>query len=334
MRKQNILAIILLPLLMVSLVGCSSDGPTLEHKTDKDEIAQFQHSKDGVDKFYHQLSDRKGETNIPSIETYNNVTTDNLKKLGVSIFKDGKDEAYLKYYDDIYEFAAGFGGYGFINAVVCDYDNNGISDILYTYSFGSGTHRSEVAVFDLAKFKVSHLFSTFDEDDLIKSMSDLILEKRIVDDKPVYEAYTADLTFEIVEENAYSMVESAGKKELFKVVDFSEFEYTFISTKVEQQYTFTIDSWRIASFNQRGALVTNFLLEHNIIGLSYKQLVVYLGEPDIKETITLESNPPQFGGYILTYYLSDYPQLPGYAEKKLWIQTNYLEIITTYSYSR
>ena len=65
------------------------------------------------------------------------------------IFKDPNlCDAYLLDGEEIYALGTGFGGYGFTSAVPFDYGFNEVPDLLFTYSWGSGFHRSHLALFD------------------------------------------------------------------------------------------------------------------------------------------------------------------------------------------
>lgn len=216
MKNKKILTILLAILSSAAIASCSSYNENIS------EEAQFSSSKNGVENFYYLLYEKdKDLTPLLEEENCYNVTTENLKKTGVSIFKF-KDECvtYLKYGDDIYHFAGGFGGYGFVNAVTCDFDHNGKVDILYTYSYGSGIHRSIVSVFNLTTFEVTDLFSTFGDDAFDKDtyMSDLVLEKTILNNKPIYESYISELHF-----GDSSLVDSAREIKLAKTIDFSDY---------------------------------------------------------------------------------------------------------------
>ncbi len=311
MNKTKYFLITSLSLMFITLASCSNNPYTsLKHK-DVNEQVTFKHSKEGVNEFYNLLTSINENKYIKEKETFYNVTTDNIKNLGVSLFKDGFANTYLLYKNNIYYFAFGNGGYGFINAVTCDYDNNGISDILYTYSYGSGIHRSEVALFDLAKCELTILFSTLVDSSKEDHMKDLVLEKRIVDNKPIYEAYFADIKLDESTNYDSFIIESTLKKELFKVVTLENYTSNeFVSTKIskieeDDELIYSKEKWLIASKDQRGKMIDSFLSTYHIKGVSYDQIIELLGEPDQKNTIYLETYPVQFGGYILVYYLSE-----------------------------
>lgn len=62
--------------------------------------------------------------------------------------------------DEIFELCAFFGGYGFVNAVPCDFDRDGNTDLLVASSYGSGTHRSVISVFNSVSKESTILYDT------------------------------------------------------------------------------------------------------------------------------------------------------------------------------
>lgn len=65
------------------------------------------------------------------------------------IFKDPDEcDAFLLDGEELFALGFGFGGYGFTSAVPLEYGFNEVPDLLFTYSWGSGMHRSHLALFD------------------------------------------------------------------------------------------------------------------------------------------------------------------------------------------
>lgn len=86
------------------------------------------------------------------------------------IFTVESQYSYLLADGELYMLCGYWGGWGVTSAVPWDYDKNGIIDLLYTYSWGSGMHRSHVAIFDMgAKQEVtlSAIYAQFDEDAVV-----------------------------------------------------------------------------------------------------------------------------------------------------------------------
>lgn len=230
-------------LLISMCLYCSCSGVY----TNQSEKVSFNNSKNGVDAFYSLLENKEdGHINVLNKESCYNITTDNLKSLNIKIFKF-KDECdtYLQYGQNIYRFGESFGGYGFINGVTCDIDNNGVADIVFTYSFGSGVHRSVVSLFNMTTFKMMDLFSTFDSTN--QSMGDLVLEKKVKNEKAIYNAYSAEIGF-----TDFFLAGSFIEKELYKSFDIEDYasnEYYDVivgSDSNDQENNFEI---KVSNFN-------------------------------------------------------------------------------------
>ncbi len=79
---------------------------------------------------------------------------------GVRVFKEAVySHSFLLYDGKLYDIPS-LGGNGFHNAMVCDYDRNGQDDVLFTCSWGSGMHRSEVWVFNTRTREFLKIFDT------------------------------------------------------------------------------------------------------------------------------------------------------------------------------
>ncbi|MBE6683324.1 MAG: hypothetical protein E7595_04115 [Ruminococcaceae bacterium] len=55
-----------------------------------------------------------------------------------------------------------FGGFGFHDAYPCDYNCDGVTDLLVVSSWGSGLHRTEISLFDVSTRKSERLFSSLE----------------------------------------------------------------------------------------------------------------------------------------------------------------------------
>ena len=90
------------------------------------------------------------------------------------------------------ELGISFGGYGLCSAVPWDYDENGTVDLLYTYSWGSGMHRSILALFDRTKWEGQELYGYFPDSD--SPGSDLLVERETDEGgAPAYTVYIVDV---------------------------------------------------------------------------------------------------------------------------------------------
>lgn len=71
-----------------------------------------------------------------------------------------------------------------VSVTTCDFDGNGQKDLIYTFSWGSGLHRSQIGIFDLSKEKEDLL-------NFVQFNKDIILEK-ILDNN--FKVYIADIS--------------------------------------------------------------------------------------------------------------------------------------------
>lgn len=113
------------------------------------------------------------------------ITPEDVKKeLGCQIFKVNYTcDTFVIYKSKLFPIGRGFGGFGTVSINTCDFDNDGQKDLIYTYSWGSGLHRSQIGIYDLSKGKEEIL-------DFIQRDEDVILEK-LSDNK--FNVYTADI---------------------------------------------------------------------------------------------------------------------------------------------
>lgn len=130
-----------------------------------------------------------------SICPLRDVTSEEIRtETGCRIFTDDAFGGlfYLADGERCGELGLSFGGYGLCSAVPWDYDENGTVDLLYTYSWGSGMHRSILALFDRTKWEERELYGYFPDSD--SPGSDLVVERETDEGgEPVYTVYTVDV---------------------------------------------------------------------------------------------------------------------------------------------
>lgn len=83
-----------------------------------------------------------------------------------AIFKYGSStQSFLLYEGEVYDIGTCFGGYGITSMALADLDQNSAYELYYTFSWGSGAHRSQVGYFD-PDGKEIHVFdyALFDSD--------------------------------------------------------------------------------------------------------------------------------------------------------------------------
>jgi hypothetical protein len=82
-------------------------------------------------------------------------------------------ETYLIYNSKVYHIGLGFGGMGLISIETCDFDGNNQKDLIYTFSWGSGLHRSHIGIFNFSNEHEEWLdFKQPNEDIMLEKVSD------------------------------------------------------------------------------------------------------------------------------------------------------------------
>ena len=107
--------------------------------------------------------------------TIDDITPKNIKEeIGCQIFKVNYTcETYIVNKSKVYAIGLGFGGYGVVNIETCDLDYDGHKDLIYTFSWGSGLHRSHIGIFNFAKEKEEWLdFQQMNQDIVLEKASD------------------------------------------------------------------------------------------------------------------------------------------------------------------
>lgn len=139
--------------------------------------------------------------------TIYDITPENIKKeIGCQIFKVNYTcETYVIHKDEFFRIGFGFGGFGVVSFAICDFAGDGQKDLIYTFSWGSGLHRSHIGIFDFTDKKETWL-------DFVQLNEDIVLEK--LSDKS-FNVYTADL--EIKEDLNYSQFIISVDKEVAEV---------------------------------------------------------------------------------------------------------------------
>lgn len=161
---------------------CLMKRDLLEKTNNSDSIDAFglTPTKSGVDEFMAQYDIPQSE--YENDELYNITPQEITDKYGFRIFKNSNNcESFLEYNDNIYTLGTGFGGYGTTSFAVADLNNDGNIEIYYTFSWGSGMHRSQIGYFDTALSEEAGFDYTCMNDDIALTVNNGQLE-----------AYTAD----------------------------------------------------------------------------------------------------------------------------------------------
>lgn len=126
-------------------------GTVFQYETDL--MKTYLGTKTDVEEFLLLIPDH--------VTTYENDTCYNITPEYISdtteyaVFKyDQSCESFLLYKGKVYEMGTSFGGYGVVDMVTADLNNDEENELYFTYSWGSGIHRSLVGCFDPATEKI------------------------------------------------------------------------------------------------------------------------------------------------------------------------------------
>lgn len=132
-------------------------------------------------------NDKTGMSKEEKLKYYTicDITPKEVKEeIGCQIFKVNYScETYVVYKSKVFGIGLGFGGYGVVSLTTSDFDGNGQKDLIYTFSWGSGMHRSHIGIFNCSKEKEEWL-------DFVQWNKDIMLEK-ISDNN--FKVYIADI---------------------------------------------------------------------------------------------------------------------------------------------
>lgn len=195
---KRIVCILILIVIFIPVTACSSE------KIETNEVVQAEYidmpcTKDSVEEFMSI----HGEVELGGLSTgftldeehcYNVTPPAVANETDIKIFKYSDSCVSLAWIDGkVFQICQSFGGYGFVDAVPWDYDNDGNLDLLVASSWGSGLHRSEISVFN-TKTKQSTVFHVEPELDLIVTAVSPMLSSKNAQDLPVYYGvYSADI---------------------------------------------------------------------------------------------------------------------------------------------
>lgn len=149
MKRIFCLLCVLTALFLLS--ACKDNTPTInKYKVMKTNIC-----KDYVPEFMELLSEDIELSGLFSgyaldeEHCYNVTPPQVAAETDMKIFKFSDSSASFVMADGkIYILCTFLGGHGFVNAIPCDFDNDGNKDLLVASSWGSGLHRSNISIFN------------------------------------------------------------------------------------------------------------------------------------------------------------------------------------------
>ena len=134
-----------------------------------------------------------------------NITPDYIKdNTDYEIFKYSQSSASLLLYENhVYQLGGYFGGTGITNTALADINRDGQYELYFTFSWGSGLHRSqvgyfdpaleEVVIFDYVKFDIDLMFT--------EQNNNLVINKAKFSDRPSF------VEFSVTAKEEYGIIE-------------------------------------------------------------------------------------------------------------------------------
>lgn len=185
---KKIVFFLIVVTLATTLFGCTDKKIEQSSGWKKQDIGEFQSI----------FSDYAKKQNITQssieMDAFHDITPENVfKETGCQIFKNGKTcESYLLYEGTLYTLGTGFGGLGIVDIITCDLDDNGKKELLYSYSWGSGIHRSCFGYFDLSHKRQAEVGISSAQS--LGFIQEELVFKKVSDTR--FEVYTATVTIE------------------------------------------------------------------------------------------------------------------------------------------
>ena len=186
--------------------SCKDDG---SNKANEYESIKTNISKDYVPEFMEllgreiELGGLSSGMVLDEENCYNVTPPQVASETDMKIFKFSDSCISLVLLDDqIYNLCESFGGYGFVNAIPCDFDNDGNKDLLIASSWGSGMHRSIISVFNSVSKESTILYDTSTTDtpnaDLIvaQSTANIFTDDPEIDEKLYYSVLSVKINIE------------------------------------------------------------------------------------------------------------------------------------------
>lgn len=126
-----------------------------------------QGTQEGAGDFLALLKD--GGPQLYQNDTCYHITPEDIAKAtGYRVFKfDQSCASYLLFENEIYPLGEWFGGLGVVSMAAADLDGDGLAELYFTYSFGSGLHRAHAGYFDPVQKRAVALSSAMPGMDMI-----------------------------------------------------------------------------------------------------------------------------------------------------------------------
>lgn len=206
---KKILCIFCVLTMLFCFCSCKDDNA---HQENEYETMKTSITKDSVKEFMELLG---GEIELGGLSSgfvldeehcYNVTPQQVASETDMKIFKFSDSCAsFVMFNNEIYPLCEWFGGYGFVNAVPCDFDNDGNKDLLVASSWGSGMHRSIISIFNSVSKETTILYDTSNTEipqtDLFVAAVTPSYSSKEIEDLPIYyQVYSAEINVNDMEE--------------------------------------------------------------------------------------------------------------------------------------
>lgn len=200
---KKIFFVLFLIVILCSLCSCKDNAhpDTIKTNISKEHVTEFMEILGGE----IELGGLSSGLVLDEEHCYNVTPPQVVAETNMKIFKFSDScYSFVMLDNKIYELCTSFGGYGFVNAVPCDFDNDGNKDLLVASSWGSGLHRSIISVFNSVTKESTVIYDTSDTDnpsiDLFVTSTTPSFSSKEIDDLPIYyQVYSAKITINDVE---------------------------------------------------------------------------------------------------------------------------------------
>ena len=201
---KRLFCLILTGIVLISLTACQTNTDNSNNSENNVNYVTTSCTKDFVDEFMSIIGDVElgglsiGMT-LDKEHCFNVTPLSVASQTDIKIFKFSDSCVSLALIDgEVYSICDSFGGFGFVNAVPWDYDEDGNPDLLVASSWGSGLHRSIISVFNTKTKESIVVYDTSNTDnpsvDLVVAAVSPSLSSKDPQDLPIYyQVYTANI---------------------------------------------------------------------------------------------------------------------------------------------
>lgn len=197
---KRMLSLVCALTMLFLLCSCKNDNT---HKANEYDAMRTTATKDSVKDFMTLLeavepSGLISGYNIDEENCYNVTPPAVAAETDMKIFKFSNSCASFVMVDnEIYPICESLGGYGFVNAIPCDFDNDGNKDLFVASSWGSGIHRSIISVFNSVTKESTTLYGTPDVDLIVaQSTANIFIDNPEVEEKLYYSVLSVKINVE------------------------------------------------------------------------------------------------------------------------------------------